>query len=555
MLAARRRPRGRGREARALRPRGRGRPEPADRRCWRRPAPRRSTGGSRCDAPDIAPLAALGARRGDAARSTPTSPSAPPTVGQGVAVTRDGARASPSGANRIGALDAEATHHRRARPAAGRRDADGARPRARRHRRRLAQRPGRARRRRPACASRPMRRLAIGTLADLSGELTRLDDGFAATLDSLDLRQQGVAATLTAPATVTLRRAARSSSRRSALDFGTRQPDGPGARSTRAFDIDVAMRDPAARHRQRHPPRPRPRRHRQRHRARHRAARRARRALRRIAPPASARPTTRSAGLPPVALEATRHHRERPPGAALQRRGDRPRGHGERDGAARAGRSRPRHRPAVLPAGAGRPGRRQPRAARHRLRHGRGPPDRSPTRRSPSTCAARASPPTCWPPTRCRRFALTAAGSYRARRWSSAPARATGAGGLDLQGSGRIPFAGPGLDASVYGHAAARRWPTRSSPTRSAQAAGELRVTATARGSLAAPQLARHRRARRAARSSTPRPTSACRTSRSTRGSTATPPCCESFRAEAASGGTITAQGRVALRAAASPPT
>ena len=42
-------------------------------------------------------------------------------------------------------------------------------------------------------------RLAIGTLADLSGELTRLDGGFAATLDSLNIRQQGVAATLSAP--------------------------------------------------------------------------------------------------------------------------------------------------------------------------------------------------------------------------------------------------------------------------------------------------------------------------------------------------------------------
>ena len=48
-------------------------------------------------------------------------------------------------------------------------------------------------------------RLAIGTLADLSGELDRLDDGFAVTLDTLRLRQQGVAATLTAPATVTMR--------------------------------------------------------------------------------------------------------------------------------------------------------------------------------------------------------------------------------------------------------------------------------------------------------------------------------------------------------------
>ena len=34
-------------------------------------------------------------------------------------------------------------------------------------------------------------RLAIGTLADVSGELARLDGGFAATLASLSLRQPG----------------------------------------------------------------------------------------------------------------------------------------------------------------------------------------------------------------------------------------------------------------------------------------------------------------------------------------------------------------------------
>ena len=32
-------------------------------------------------------------------------------------------------------------------------------------------------------------RLAIGTLADFSGELARLDDGFAATLETLRIRQ------------------------------------------------------------------------------------------------------------------------------------------------------------------------------------------------------------------------------------------------------------------------------------------------------------------------------------------------------------------------------
>jgi len=47
-------------------------------------------------------------------------------------------------------------------------------------------------------------RLEIGTLADLSGSLERLDSGFALGLDTLRLRQDGAAATLAAPATVTI---------------------------------------------------------------------------------------------------------------------------------------------------------------------------------------------------------------------------------------------------------------------------------------------------------------------------------------------------------------
>ncbi len=47
-------------------------------------------------------------------------------------------------------------------------------------------------------------RLAVGTLASLGGELEWLDDGFSATLSSLDIRQGDVAATLGAPATVTM---------------------------------------------------------------------------------------------------------------------------------------------------------------------------------------------------------------------------------------------------------------------------------------------------------------------------------------------------------------
>ena len=71
-------------------------------------------------------------------------------------------------------------------------------------------------------------RLAIGTLADASGELTRLDGGFAATLASLSLRQPGMAATLTAPATVTVQRR-RDRADAAGARLRHRQPDRAGA--------------------------------------------------------------------------------------------------------------------------------------------------------------------------------------------------------------------------------------------------------------------------------------------------------------------------------------
>ena len=83
-------------------------------------------------------------------------------------------------------------------------------------------------------------RLAIGTLASASGELARLDDGFAATLASLSLRQPGIAATLTAPATVTVRGGAVELTPL-ALDFGTGSLTAQG-RIDEAFDVDVAIR-------------------------------------------------------------------------------------------------------------------------------------------------------------------------------------------------------------------------------------------------------------------------------------------------------------------------
>ena len=83
-------------------------------------------------------------------------------------------------------------------------------------------------------------RLAIGTLADATGELARLDDGFAATLASLSLRQPGISATLTAPATITMRGAAIELTPL-ALDFGSGSLTAQGSIAD-SFDVDVAIR-------------------------------------------------------------------------------------------------------------------------------------------------------------------------------------------------------------------------------------------------------------------------------------------------------------------------
>ena len=330
-------------------------------------------------------------------------------------------------------------------------------------------------------------RLAIGTLADLSGELTRLDGGFAATLDSLRIRQQGVAATLTAPATVTLQSGTVELTPLG-LDFGTRQPDGPGPHRRQSFDIDVAMRDPAARHRQRHPPRPRPRRHRQRHRARHRAARARPTCASTYPPPASSRPRP--------AAPACRRSRSKPP-APPRTAAWRCAPASRRTGLAATANG-------TVPLGTGDLAldidlQSFPLALVDRVAGNRG-------LRGTVTGTGRATGPLADPAVtfdlrgegitadvlasnEVPPFALTAAGSYRALALELSAARATAPGGLDLQGSGRIPFAGPGLDASFTG-SLPLAFANPLLATRSAQAAGEIRVTATARGSLAAPQLA-----------------------------------------------------------------
>ncbi len=81
-------------------------------------------------------------------------------------------------------------------------------------------------------------RLAIGTLIDTSGTLDRLDPGMAVTLQTLRLRQDPRVATLTQPATITLRDGTTTLTPLT-LDFGT---GGLSAQGTIADTFDIALR-------------------------------------------------------------------------------------------------------------------------------------------------------------------------------------------------------------------------------------------------------------------------------------------------------------------------
>ena len=211
------------------------------------------------------------------------------------------------------------------------------------------------------------------------------------------------------------------------------------------------MRDAAARHRQHHPARARARRHRQRHRPRHRAARRARRALRR----------------PGGGARLRRHPRRRP----AADRGRRHRHHRERPARRCAPASRPPASPPP-PTARSRSARASSRSTSNLQSFPLALVDRAAGNRglrgtisgtgratgpladpsgAASTCAAKGITADVLAANQVPPFALTASGSYRGGALELAAARATAPGGLDLQGSGRIPFAGPGLDASVSG--------------------------------------------------------------------------------------------------------
>lgn len=328
-------------------------------------------------------------------------------------------------------------------------------------------------------------RLAIGTLADLSGELKRLDDGFAARLDSLRLRQQGVSATLGAPATVTVSGGAIELTPLR-LDFGTGSLTAEG-RVAESFDVDVAIATmPLA------------------------IANAIRPDLQlagtvngtaRLTGPRSAPDVrfdvaatdvasnvTRGAGLPPVSLTArgaTNAGRlgldarvTAGGGLAAEARGSIPLGAGNLDMTVDL-QSFP---VALVDRLAGNRGLRGTVTGQATVRGTLADPDVTFTARGEGLTATVLSS-NAVPPVN-----VTAEGAFRARTVTLRNVRATGAGGMDLTASGRIPLAGPGLDVRVSGTAPL----SMANPfleQRSAQASGVARVNATARGSLAAPQL------------------------------------------------------------------
>ncbi|HVL20598.1 MAG TPA: translocation/assembly module TamB domain-containing protein [Amaricoccus sp.] len=83
---------------------------------------------------------------------------------------------------------------------------------------------------------------------------------------------------------------------------------------------------------------------------------------------------------------------------------------------------------------------------------------------------------------------FTVAGNFRNNTVRLESARASAPGGLDISGAGTIPLAGPGLDVRVNGTVPlALADPFLAE--RAAQVAGTARIDASARGSITAPQL------------------------------------------------------------------
>ena len=197
---------------------------------------------------------------------------------------------------------------------------------------------------------------------------------------------------------------------------------------------------------------------------------------------------TRNAGLPPVGRAGDRPDRERPPeprrGASARRTASRP---GAGLGAARRRRPRRGDQPPVLPARARRPGRRQPRAARHGDRHREVTgtarrPRRGFDLRGEGTAATvlsseRRAAAQLRPPAAIRPQALAAEQRAGDRRRGPGPDRL-----------GHHPLRRARARREGLGHrAAGARQPAARRPLRPGRGLG--RVDASARGSLAAPQL------------------------------------------------------------------
>ncbi|HVH02195.1 MAG TPA: translocation/assembly module TamB domain-containing protein [Amaricoccus sp.] len=327
-------------------------------------------------------------------------------------------------------------------------------------------------------------RLAIGTLADVSGELARLDGGLAATLATLSLRQPGMAATLTAPATVTVQAGAIELTPL-ALDFGGGSLTAQG-RVADIFDVDVAIRsmplalantirpdlglagtiDGAARIT---------------------GPRAAPDARFDVTGSGLASAATRNAGLPPVAVQARGTTSNGlldlaasvsgAGGLSAQARGRVPLGPGNLD--------------LTVDLGA------FPLALVDQAARGRG-------LRGAVTGQARITGPLADPAARFSleaqgvsarvlddfglpTLAIGATGDYRARVLTLASGRVSG-GGADLSGSGRIPLAGPGLAVRASG-SLPLALVNPFLAERSAQVAGILRVNASAQGALPAPRF------------------------------------------------------------------
>lgn len=509
-----------------------------------------ATGALTLDAPDIAPLAALALTEATGSVKARIDLSATPVgegVGQGVGVTAS-ARDIAVGATRVGSLDARAEVS----DALGLPLVNG-----------TLQGSGLvvggidiASLSATATQSdattmqvRAQSRLAIGTLADLSGELKRLDAGFAARLDTLSLRQQGVSATLAAPATVTVAGGTVDLTPLK-LDFGTGSLVAQG-KMGETFDIDVAVQTmPLAIGNTIQP------------------------ALQlagtvngtvRVTGPRDAPDVrfdvaandvatniTRGAGLPPVSVTAqgtTSGGRlaldtrlTAGGGLAAEARGSIPLGAGNLDLAVDL-ESFP---VALLDRIAGNRGLRGTATGRATVRGTFADPDITFSLRGQGLTATVMSSNGIPP------VDVTTDGTFRGRTVTLENTRATGAGGMDLSGGGRIPLSGPGLDIRVSGTAPL----AMANPfleQRSAQASGVARVDATVRGSLAAPQFdgTVSLEGGTFVDPQTNIRLEAIALEASLEGNAAV---LRSFTANVAGGGRLTAEGRVALNAAAGYP-